>query len=280
MLTVLHDPEGRRFLRGGYAEHGEEREQRLVVAGADLKPGTWEVLNRASMTLDAESGYELEISFSGLRSVPETLSELVFDEPGATPSAELDVVNRFDEPFEGSAGGSLDHWRRERNVEVEGSVYTYDFTVDETLSAVRFDVELAADVYNRMTDCAVNIMDPDGLYVARSGLGQRMGDVRLSNASPGEYTLEVVAAFSLPEDAESWELGLTERFELAEAVGLSVSQNGSGSVTIYPDVPATLDVEATASPVTAPEGFVSAGSVRFVDDEQGAVRLVVPVRLP
>lgn len=278
--TVLHDPEGRRFLRGGFAESEGPRERRFVVAGDDLRPGTWEVVNRADMTTDTRSTYDLGISFSGLHSRPEEIAALDFDAPGEAPTAAFEVVNRFSEPFEGTAAGSVDHWRRERNVEVEGSVFTYDFTVDETIAAVEFEIELTGETYNRMTDCAVNIMDSEGVYAAQSGLGQRFGDVSLSPASPGGYTLEVVAAFSLPDDAESWSLDLVERFELAEPVALSVTQRGETSLRVVPDVPATLEIEAAASPVTAPSGFVNAGEVRLVDDDTGGIRLRVPVRLP
>jgi tripeptidyl-peptidase II len=277
--TVLHDPEGRRHLRGGYANSEGTRERRFVVSGEDLTAGVWEVLQRASMTFDTRSTYDLRIRFSGLAAQPETITQMEFSEPGENPSAELAVVNRFTEVFKGRGSARLDHWRKERNVSVEGSVSSYEFKVDDSISAVDFELSLAPETFNRMTDCAINIRNSDGEYVSQSGLGQKSGHVRLRSATPGSYTLEVAAAFALEEDAESWDFDLVEMFMLTEPVRLTVSHDGASSLTAYPDLPMTLELEAAAAPRTPPEGFQNAGQVELRDAQNEELQLVVPLRL-
>ncbi len=277
--TILHDPAGRRFLRGSFAESEDTRERRFVVRGEDLLPGVWEVDQRAAMTFDASSTYDLQIRFAGLTATPEEISELNFDRPGENPQTEVEVTNRFEEPFRGSGHAVIDHWRRERELSVEGSVFTYDFEVNEAVSAVDFEISVDPETYNLFTDCAINIRDSAGVYVAQTGLGQRSEHVRLGGATPGSYTLEVSAAFAREEDAESWDLDLTERFELAQTVGFEVTHDGSAELVAYPDQPLTLELTAEASPRTAPEGFVNAGQLELRDEEDGNLELVVPVRL-
>jgi hypothetical protein len=129
-----------------------------------------------------------------------------------------------------------------------------------------------------MTDCAINIKDSSGAYVLQSGLNQKSEEIHF-DGEPGDYTLEVAAAFARAEDAESWNFDLTESFRLREPVKLKVMQNGDSTIEAYPDLPASLEVEADASPRTAPEGFVNAGEIELRDAQRGQIRLVVPLRL-
>lgn len=281
---VLHDPQGRRIERSPFAASTETRRREHTISGADLVPGVWEVDVRADFAFPTRSTYDLAVQLDALVPEPAVIEALDFAQPGAAPALELTVTPVGPAPFRGSAKGELDHWYRERTVEVEGSsTYEFAFEVDENLSAVEFELELAAETYNLMTDCALNIADASGRYVVQSGMDQRKQSLRLSNPAPGKYSLQVEAGFVHAEAAEAWEFALQERFFLARAVHLAGSAEGtaagSSALRLVPDVPTALRLEADTQPPVAPAGYVNAGEVRLIERETERTAMRVPVRL-
>jgi hypothetical protein len=276
---VLHDPDGRRHARVGFADHAEVPERSYTVSGEDLVPGVWEVLFRAGFTTAVKSTFDYRVAVSGLEATPRVVRSMDFEKPGADPGFEIEVKPVFDQPFRGSAAGELDHWYRQREVEVEGVEWEYGFTVDETVSGVEFTVITSPELYGQFTDCAINIVDSDGVFVVQSGLGQRTDTVRLRAPSPGRYTLRIVGGFTHAEQAESWSFELEEKFQLARKVQLSGTAHDSASLRLVPDVSSTVVFTAGGVPPVAPDGFVNAGAVRFVSARDDRVELEVDVRL-
>jgi hypothetical protein len=276
---VLHDPDGRRHARVGYADHAGHPERRYTVAGEDLATGVWEVDFRAAFSTDVQSIFNYEVAVSGIEAEPAVVSTLDFPGPGEDPGFEVAVKPVFDRPFRGHAAGEIDTWYRDREVEVEGAEWEYGFTVDETMAAVEFTITTDPELYSQFTDCAVNIVDPDGIYVVQSGLGQFSDTVRLNAPSPGEYKLSVVGGFTHAEQAESWVFGLQESFVLARKVQLAGSAHDSVNLRLVPDVSTDVEFTADGVPPVAPDGFVNAGEIRFVSDRDDRIELVVEVRL-
>jgi hypothetical protein len=276
---VLHDPQGRRQARVGFVDHAARPERSYTVSGDDLVPGVWEVNFRAAFDTAVRSNFDYRVAISGLQATPCTVTSMKFRKPGADPKFEIDLKPVFDQPFRGSASGSIDHWYRQREVEVEGTDWEYGFTVDETMSAVEFTISTDEALYSQFTDCAINIVDSDGVFVVQSGLGQRSDTVRLRAPEPGRYTLRLVGGFTHEEQAESWSFDLEEKFRLARKVQLTGKAHGSASLRLVPDVSSTVVFVADGVPPVAPEGFVNAGVVRFVSARDGHVELEVDVRL-
>ena len=242
-------------------------------------PGVWEVDFRAAFDTAVKSTFDYRVAVSGLKATPCTVRSMKFAEPGADPEFEVAVRPVFDQPFRGAARGELDHWYRDREVEVEGAEWEYGFTVDETMSSVEFTVTADPELYGQFTDCAINIVDPDGVFVVQSGLGQLSDTVRLGAPAPGRYTLRIVGGFTHAEQADEWSFDLEEKFHLARKVQLTGKAHDSASLRLVPDVSSTVVFTADGVPPVAPEGFVNAGAVRFVSDRDGRVELEVDVRL-
>lgn len=276
---VLHDPQGRRHARAGFADHAGHPERSVTVSGADLVPGVWEVDFRAAFDTAVKSLFDYRVAVSGLEATPSSVRSMTFRKPGSDPEFEVDVRPVFDQPFRGSASGELGFWYRDREVQVEGAEWEYGFTVDETMSGVEFTVTTDPELYGQFTDCAINVVDPDGVFVVQSGLGQLTDTVRLRAPAPGHYTLRVVGGFTHAEQAEEWSFQLEEKFHLARKVQLRGKAHDSASLRLVPDVASTVVFTAEGVPPVAPEGFVNAGAVRFVSDRDGRVELEVDVRL-
>lgn len=276
---VLHDPDGRRFARIGFADHVEHPRMTTTVAGPDLVAGVWEVDFRADFATAVKSHFDYAVRVSGLSAEPATVTSLDFPGPGTEPEFRLHVMPVFDRPFRGHASGKLDSWVRVREVEVDQANWEYPFSVDEQIEAVEFTVTTDSELYGRFTDCAINIIDPDGVFVVQSGLGQRSDTVRLDAPAPGDYRLRVVGGFTHAEQAEDWQFELAERFVLAQKVQVTGTAHDSGELRLVPDVSSEVVFTADGSPPVAPEGFVNAGEVRFVSDREDRVELVVEVRL-
>jgi tripeptidyl-peptidase-2 len=276
---VLHDPEGRRKARVGFADHADHPERSYTVSGDDLVPGVWEVDFRAAFDTAVKSTFDYRVAVSGLEPSPETVTSMQFKKPGADPEFEIDVTPVFDQPFRGTASGSLDHWYRQREVEVEGVEWEYGFTIDASMAAAEFTITTDKALYSQFTDCAINIIDSEGVFVVQSGLGQLSDTVRLRSPEPGRYTLRVVGGFTHEEQAENWSFELEEKFQLARKVQLNGKAHDSATLRLVPDVSSTVVFTADGVPPVAPEGFVNAGAVRFVSSRDGNVELEVDVRL-
>jgi hypothetical protein len=276
---VVHDPDGRRHLRAGYADHAEQPQRSYTISGHDLVPGVWEVDFRAAYAMAAQSSFDYQVAIAGLRSDPAAVTAMKFKKPGVDPSFDLEVTPVFDQPFRGHAHGEIDRWYRDREVEVEGTTWDYDFNVDDAIRLVEFTITTDPELYGQFTDCAVNIVDADGEFVVQSGLGQRSDTLRLRTPAPGNYTLRVVGGFTHEEQAESWSFQLEESFVLAQKVQLQGEAHDSSSLRLVPDVASTVSFTADGTPLVAPADFVNAGEVRFVSDRDDRVELRVDVRL-
>ncbi|RKZ13455.1 hypothetical protein DRQ32_01560, partial [bacterium] len=276
---VLHDPAGRRHRSGRYAHHAEHPVREYTVSGDDLVTGVWEVDFVAAFSTDVRSSFDYEVAVSGLQASPATVTAMDRPGPGEDGSFEVAVKPVFNRPFRGHASGSIDTWYRDREVDVEGAEWKYSFSVDDAVEAVEFKIITEPELYSQFTDCAVNIVDSDGVFVVQSGLGQLSDTVRLSVPAPGSYTLRVVGGFTHADQADEWSFRLQESFVLARKVQLSGMAHDSASLRLVPDVSSTVVFTADGVPPVAPEGFVNAGTVQFVSDRESRVELVVDVRL-
>lgn len=276
---VLHDPAGRRHRSGAFADHAEHPERSYSVTGTDLEPGVWEVDFVAGFATAVQSHFDYDVMVHGLQAKPAVVTSLRMPGPAEPGEFELEVKPVFDQPFRGTASGTLDTWYRAREIEVEGAEWEYSFSVDHDVAAVEFKIDTEPGLYSQFTDCAVNIVDPDGVFVVQSGLGQRSDTVRLDAPRPGSYKLRVVGGFTHAEQAAEWSFDLEESFILARKVQLTGTAHDSASLRLVPDVSSTVSFEAEGVAPVAPDGFVNAGEVRFVSDRDRRVELVVEVRL-
>ncbi len=282
---VVYDPQGRST--GGYrgwADGAEASRDVLVVTGEKLRPGIWEADVVASYRNRFSSAWELAARAEGYRTEPDTLR--VFTMPqGTAPTARVSVTNLLDDRFRGRAEGEVAGYRRERAVVVRGeSVWRSEFRMNAELARAEFHLEMTPEVYDRLTDCAVRVLDADGKALVNTGFGQRFLDFGFANPSPGAkapatYTLEVWAGFTFADSDSSWGFRLRESYVRKERDLIRVVQETREVFDLWPDAPVDLTLELAHPPREAPDGMVNYGQVRFTDEKEKRIRLVLPVAL-
>ena len=176
-------------------------------------------------------------------------------------------------------------YRRERAVTVRGtSVWSHEFKMNAELARAEFHLEMSPEVYDRLTDCAVRILDADGKALVNTGFGQRFLDFGFTNPSPDgaapvTYTLQVWAGFTFADSDSSWGFQLRESYVRNERDPIRVVQEKHEVFDLWPDAPVDLTLELARPPREAPDGMVNYGEVRFTDEKEKRTRLVLPVVL-
>ncbi|MCB9729085.1 MAG: S8 family serine peptidase [Deltaproteobacteria bacterium] len=259
----VYDPAGRALdIEQPTASSRDGRSARLVVGPDRLRPGIFEIDVETSLRNRETSAARLDVAFSAL-DAPETLSFPVTLEGGL--SVTWPVTQRFDAAWRGSLEARLVGIRREHSVDVSGSTESETLTVAPGMASVRLRLSMEAEDYARFTDVAVDVLDASGAAVAQSGFGSRFLELDFP-ASPGDYTLRIVAATAdklrdLPADlAFSVEVSELQRLGAPQPASLSAPEAGR-IVTLYPGV-RTLMTLAIPGPLRAlPSGYLHAVEV-------------------
>ncbi len=247
----------------------------VTIFGDELKPGVWEVIPFAFHDVRQTSFYDLNVSFASLN-IPEQLSTFNF-ENGEKPRGEFTVLSHY-ASFEGTASGTVTGYGRRLQKSISGDRYAYDFKVQDDISGVVFKLEMSPETWNLFTDVAVNIAQ-DGKYVARGGFSNRNTTLSFTPKEPGDYTLELAAAFALPEKKDkSWPLIIEEIYNTKDDVAIRILQNDKSNIECYPGNPQTLEFELEAAPRVVPEDFTYWGTVHFEDSVRKETVAELPVR--
>jgi hypothetical protein len=194
--------------------------------------------------------------------------------------------------FRGDVAATIDGFRRAWDVEVKDTdTWTYDFTLDETTPRATFHLVMDKTTGNLFTDCAVNILDGDGVAVAQTGFNGLDVDIatRLPEGkSSASYTLQVVGAFALAPDMKDWGFKVEEQALFGRPVQGEAKRKGGGELKLYSGLPTDVAISFDGQWPTAPGGMGYAGKVQFLDhdladkapgDEQGRVVLEVPITI-
>jgi len=267
------DPDGR---HSGRADSEGVREAVIRVDRDELAAGTWELDLIGAHDAVTAIRARVDVRFFGLEATPSTITAL---SGGASKpaSGEVQLINRFDRPFEGHASGTVDRLERTRELEAEPSGWSQSFELTADRPRARFEFKLDPAEYSDTTDIALRILKGDE-PVSRGGVGPDGGGIEVSG--PGKYTVEMTAAHWDDGREDPIPFALTESYFVADAAALTVTDGGDGHLALYPGLtaPLTLEVDGTL-PHTA-DGYVAAGEVVFVDPDDGGEWLVLPVRIP
>ncbi len=268
----------------GYAEASDRAHDVLTVSGEALRPGTWEVTVLASYKNGFDSAYELTSEVEAFGVEPDTVRTLDLPQ-GEAPRATVTVTDLFDRRFRGSAEGAIEGYRRERTVTVDGSSrWKSTFRMGSDLRRAEFRFRLPADVYNRLTDCSVRILDKDGKTLAGDAFGTKELTLALDNPAPeapepAAYTLEVWGGFTEPGADSPWSFSLRESYLEKSPDAVTVTRGERAVFDLWPGAPAELTLSLAGPPRMAPAGTVRFGEVRFLDAHDQRVRLRLPVAL-
>jgi hypothetical protein len=291
VLTEICDPEGR--VRGGWGGYADPREhpiRDLTVTPPELFPGTWEINVVSAIGALEDGAYRLTVSCDGYQTTPERLTGLQHPDAGAPAEASLTVTRGFPGAFRGEARAVVEGWQKEHTVELsETDQWTLPFTLDRTTPRASFHLEMAEEVANRHTDCAVNILDSSGKAVrmgAFSGTEAHTGIRLPEGQDQARYTLQVVGAFALAPEMQDWGFDVRERYHFATPVTGEVSGPGPGPLRLECGVPTELAITFADRWPAAPSGLGIFGAVRLEDrnlddrrpgDRGGRLVLEVPI---
>ncbi|GMV40454.1 MAG: serine protease [Myxococcales bacterium] len=246
----------------------------LRVDQADLRPGIWEVVLVAPERNPEAISWALDARFTGLQADPVR----IFTVPqGAPPEAMAEVTNRLPRPFRGHATGVIRGVSRKQLHDAAGDTLELPLRLDAETAGVELDLTLEREEYARFTDVAIAIKDSGGNPVVKGGFSQAHTKV-VANLPPGTYTLVIQAAGT--EDAvETWSVDIEELYLHRQPLPVTAELDGSTTFTLWPDVPATLDLTLSRTPVQAPDGMVHHGALELVSDEDEKTWLSIPLRL-
>ncbi len=240
-------------------EHRASSEESLVgnvaLEGAKLLPGTWELTMLAPLGNRATSKYQLTVWFTALSAPSKVSAETRSD---GRFGASLELTNGMSDPFIGRVDAVVDAFERTRTLTGKGERVKASFALAAEAAGAELELEVAASVWDRMSDIAVNIIDARGKVVTQGAFGQRNTTVSFDGVA-GEYTIEIVGALVDAKDEREWKVEVVERQRLAAPIPIAATFP-SGTNALYPGVRADAYRRSTGGRAawTAAPGFAPA----------------------
>ncbi len=249
-LLSAFDPAGRAQDPWQRASSRDLSTAEFTRSGTALDPGTWE-LDVIGALDSGPISYALDVTFSAF-DLPSEVD--LQTNPAGTTEGSLRIVNRMDQPFRGRLSATLPGYERKKRLEATTDILTFPIEVGPTTDGVDLTLELAPEVWARMTDVAVTITNADGHAVVQDAFGQRVCHTRLEG-SPGRYTATIRAGFANPSESRPWSVHVNELHLHKSPPTLSAnSPENSGFISLYPGAPVTLSLSGTSLPAL-PTGF-------------------------
>jgi subtilisin family serine protease len=277
-ILSLYDPHGHeKHLRDWRALSKNGSTASAEVIGHDLKPGIWEVMTYGSFRNQAASNYTLNVLFRGIES--RTIRQFE-SEPGKPPHGSFQVTNRYDLPFQGSARGQVIGFRRTHTLKAPTDTVSMPFTLNAEIDRVDFALQIAPRTYNRFTDVALQVLDSNGVALAKGGFSN--GHATLSFSNPGSttqstpYSLQIAGGLA-SDNGDAWSVEVEETYVRTQHIGVIV--NDGHAITLYPQIRAHLDFSLSATPPRPPSGYTNVGTVKFLGRQSHKPWLVVPIDL-
>lgn len=259
----------------------EGRDRVEWALAGPIEPGVWELV-LASGAADEASSYDLEVAFVGLACQPARVT--TWEHPGpAPPAGSLSVTNLFERPLACRGEGALEGTRVRTTAtlrpDADALVLPLLFTPE--LRAARVRVAFSREGFARMTDVAVNVLDPEGRAIARAALGGREVVLEAHNPDPSAAavacTLRVDAAFAGAAPGEAAEVEVELDALWREPIAIELGREGAGPLTLYPGIACPLRWTLARTPPLAPSGARHVGWLRLHERGHGKVVLEVPI---
>lgn len=251
--TYLHDPEGRRHILP-FAGRGPVDGIEKRVEGANLVPGTWEIVLFADRDNSATLGVDVQVAFDAfaLAAGDATLSIA----EGGTPRGSFALRNRSRETFQGTMTARLVGFRLEGESKAKAGRLEMPVEIGPAFERVDLHVETTSAAWTKITDVAVRLLDGSGDPLVSDGMSYRLLDTQLrrrDGAESTKATLRIDAALADP-DANDASLPFTiaRTYRLAEPIALELTDGND--IALYPDRAVALSFKAAANPPARPEG--------------------------
>lgn len=278
--AVLFDPEGREAWAGTLKP--ENRKVRKAFLKSSLDAGTWE------LTLTA--------NYANLNPVEATLRVLAVPMAvplpeeipvnlriGHAPEATLTLATAAAVPLRGHFEGQVAGCVQRRREDISGCCTSRTFSVLPGESSVEFGLELSPEDFNLFTDIAVQIVDKDGTSLVQDGLTNRRGKIEFApdKGAPetARYTLKVLAAAADPDAKPNWTLKMTELHRYLDPVKVTMADDPSGGMILYPDRAAEAHLVLSRVPPAVPEGAAWLVECEVRDSSNDLLRVPIEFRL-
>ncbi len=272
VIVALFDPQGRDMEKYVRLDSEKENQDIIQISGDDLQYGVYEMVLYADFRNEETSYCKYAISFSGLEVRPSTITRLRISN-GDKPRGKVRVFNYFDQPIICKVNGNIYGWERVNEIDEESTSYDLDFSVGEEVEKVTFELELPPEVFNLMTDFAINIRDYDGKILKADGLTYRKAKISFIPPTSGDYYLELIPAFA-EKEAQHWTAKLTESYYLFDQLAVE------GSRTVfYPKIEKTVRFKVDGTLPVAPDGFYLFGELRLNSLDKYRFKQTVPMHL-
>ncbi len=272
MLAYLFDPKGRKHGRYVSIDSKKGEAWTLRASGDKLSMGTWEIDLYAAFSNSKTSGVDVEIAFSGLKTDPEVVDYLNYQQ-GETPRGEFDVYNYYYDKESCRVGGKISGYQRTIDVNENSDSYEYSFTVGDRQSKVVFDIEVDEQTFNLFTDFAINVKDYSGKDLVQSGLSYKEEKIVFIPPASGSYILELLPAFA-SKKAKSWQATIKESYYFFDEIKISGAR-----YDFYPKVQKNVEFDVNGVLPVAPDGYYLFGEIWLDSLSKNRFRTIVPIRL-
>ena len=270
--AYVFDPQGREIEQFSRLSSEYETQETIQLTGSQLEYGIYELDLYADFRSEEASYCTYLISFSGLEVSPNPINWLRMKN-GENPRGTLSVFNYFDQPVLCQISGEISGWSKKTHVEDESEIYQQDFTVGSEVEKVEFQIELPADVFNLMTDFAINIKNYEGKILKADGLTYRKKKIVFIPPASGDYYLELIPAFA-SRDAQYWTATINENYYLFSKANIIGSRE-----YFYPKTRKQTSFYVDGTLPVPPSGFRLFGNVNLNSLDRYRFKVIVPVEL-
>lgn len=270
--AYLFDPAGREVEQYTRLSSEYEAQEIIRLSGEDLEYGIYELDLYANFLSEEPSFCRYLISFAGLNIQPATIRSLKVVN-GENPSGSVSVFNYFNRPVLAQISGEISGWSEISYIEDDTELYQMDFSIGQEVEKVVFDLELPADIFNLMTDFAINIKNYEGKILKADGLTYRKKKIVFIPPSSGDFYLELVPAFA-SQTPQHWEATLKSYYYLFSKLKISGSRE-----YFYPRARKDVSFYVEGTLPVAPTGFNLFGVLNLISLERYKFKIKVPIEL-
>ncbi len=270
--AYLFDPQGREVEQYTRLSSEFETQDIIRLSGDELQYGIYELDLYADFRSEEPSYCTYLISFAGLEVTPNPIRSLQVRN-GEEAKGTIAIYNYFDRPVLAALTGEISGWSRTDYIDDETELYQKDFTIGPEVEKVEFEIELPPEVFNLMTDFAINIKNYEGKTLLADGLTYRKKKITFVPPESGSYYLEIVPAFA-SSTAQHWTATLKESYYLFSRLNIKGSKE-----YFYPRVRKTLSFYVDGTLPMAPSGFHLFGHLTLNSLDRYRFKILVPIEL-
>jgi len=238
----------------------------------NLVPGVYEVVVDGYFLAKGVSTYDLSIQFYGINRLDDNIVDQNHNQ--------IEVVNLFNAPSTLNLKGQFTGYDVNHEVTISGSEkFRMPFVLRKGEMSKEFKLEMSKTDYNKLTDLALLIYDTDGVVVNSDALGYSTGSISVKNSSDAdstEYIFEIVPGFA--HESSSADINLTEFTTFKAESGFDVVSERKSTVTLYPSLPKSLQINYESPNEYFPENSQLVGKITFEYSSTKKAEYELPIK--